>query len=434
MSVQTGTAIIPVWESRGTTSLPPRMQMPEPHELEQELHDALSHLHDPGYVAPPLICSTLGCGGDCGALTVQSALLRAIEDARPPTDIPPGSRARLAHEVLYSRYVLRLTQDETGERLHVSVTSVWRLQREAIHTLALTLRERSNRSLPSADETPHRDLAEAPLPDWRAQTRDELASLRAGAPDSVADVREAIDGVLELMAPLVEKRGKSMDVAYVQPDLMTAMHPTVLRQVLITALRTMAQHALPGVITLYAGLGDGSVSVSLSAAIEDGYEAAFAELTQQPLAPGDVAIAVSVNGSQVFLELKLPAVGTCTVLVVDDNPDTVQFYRRATDGTNYQIVHCESGGPLFENVERSRPDIIVLDVMLPDVDGWELLTRLRQHPGMRTIPVVLCSVVREEELALALGATLFLSKPVGPREFVRALDQAAGRRNGGKLR
>jgi CheY-like chemotaxis protein len=68
--------------------------------------------------------------------------------------------------------------------------------------------------------------------------------------------------------------------------------------------------------------------------------------------------------------------------------------------------------------------VIVLDIMLPDVDGWELLSNLRERPLTRGIPVIVCSVIRESDLAQALGAAVFLPKPLNHRHFVEALDQA----------
>jgi CheY-like chemotaxis protein len=62
--------------------------------------------------------------------------------------------------------------------------------------------------------------------------------------------------------------------------------------------------------------------------------------------------------------------------------------------------------------------------MLPDIDGWKLLTQLREHPATQAVPIIVCSVVRREKLALALGATMYVSKPVGYQQFVQALDQS----------
>ena len=77
----------------------------------------------------------------------------------------------------------------------------------------------------------------------------------------------------------------------------------------------------------------------------------------------------------------------------------------------------------YETIEATHPDVIVLDVMLPDVDGWKLLTYLREAPISLDIPIIVCSVIKEEELALALGAERFLAKPVRPRLFVETLNQ-----------
>jgi CheY-like chemotaxis protein len=131
-----------------------------------------------------------------------------------------------------------------------------------------------------------------------------------------------------------------------------------------------------------------------------------------------------MDGCSLFLWVTLPSVGRVTVLVVDDNLDMVRFYRRATEGTAYHIVHIGEGRALFDAIEAYAPEIVLLDVMLPDVDGWDLLMRLHENPATRSLPVIVCSVVREEELALSLGATRYLSKPVRHRTLIEALDQS----------
>jgi len=136
-----------------------------------------------------------------------------------------------------------------------------------------------------------------------------------------------------------------------------------------------------------------------------------------------VRVEAHVDGDRAFLWVGLPSVGKITVLVVDDNPDMARFYRRSAEKTSYHIVHTAGGQNLFETIAATAPAVIVLDVMLPDIDGWELLTRLHQDPATRPIPVIVCSVVREEELALSLGAAHYLPKPVRSREFIQALDR-----------
>lgn len=112
------------------------------------------------------------------------------------------------------------------------------------------------------------------------------------------------------------------------------------------------------------------------------------------------------------------------MLVVDDNHDLVHFYRRYTERTRYAISHVGLGQQVFERLAEINPDIVVLDVMLPDIDGWEVLTRLHENSATSALPVIVCSVIRQKELAIALGATAYLPKPVRRQEFLLALDDA----------
>ena len=70
---------------------------------------------------------------------------------------------------------------------------------------------------------------------------------------------------------------------------------------------------------------------------------------------------------------------------------------------------------------------MVLDVMMPKTDGWELLQSLRSHPQTSTIPLVMCSVLREQPLALSLGATDYLIKPVSQPQLLEVLQRWLGK-------
>jgi CheY-like chemotaxis protein len=141
----------------------------------------------------------------------------------------------------------------------------------------------------------------------------------------------------------------------------------------------------------------------------------------------DIATELNLRGSSFELTLGLLQVDR-RVLVVDDNPDMAHLYRRYLGGTRYSLQHVNLGASAQEAIELYHPDVVVLDVMLPDIDGWELLTRLHEHPTTRTLPVIICSVMPERQLALALGARYFLAKPVTRAAFIAALDavSAAG--------
>jgi CheY-like chemotaxis protein len=333
---------------------------------------------------------------------------------------------------MHHRYVLKLTQEETAQLINISVRHLNRVQREAVRTLARYLWERYRARdqlegthtvwdrLPSSEEG-----TSEPALDWRSQTKHELASLKASAPDAVSNVEEVINSVLELESALASKHGARVVAGFVQPDLIAAIHPSVLRQMLITTVGSLARYTSTKEITIYAGLEDGDVKITATSPVAAGEGLRESELTQDILTPEDVSVEACIDGNHVFLWAKVPPVGKVTVLVVEDNPDMVHFYRRATTGTRYRIVHATQD--VFETIKASAPDIVVLDVMLPDIDGWKLLMRLHEDPATRSIPIIICSVVREEGLALSLGAALHLSKPVRPREFIQALEQVLAR-------
>jgi CheY-like chemotaxis protein len=400
-------------------------------EFKQELQEALAHLYDPEYQPSEVFYAAIGCDSRGGAIAVQSAIIQAIRSLEPPPDVPVAAHTRRVYDLLYSRYVLRLTQEVTADRLRVSRRTAQRAQPEAVYVLARTLWERSG----ACEQSQGGDMEaggvlplgkrslDTPVPDWRTQAEREVSALHESAPAAICDVGEVIDGVMELESALTSQRDVHVEVGFVQPNLVADVHPIVLRQVLVTVIERLARCTSSGQIPVFARLEDGNVKIAVATAVTTESELTGEDLVGYILPAENVLVSTHVDSGRVFVWITIPAGDTITVLVVDDNLDIVHFYRRAMEGTKYRIAHATHGQGLFDTIEASPPDIIVLDVMLPDVDGWKLLTHLHENPSTRSIPVIVCSVVRAEELALSLGAALYLPKPVRPHQFKQALDQ-----------
>ena len=101
---------------------------------------------------------------------------------------------------------------------------------------------------------------------------------------------------------------------------------------------------------------------------------------------------------------------------------TLQLLKRYTSGTRYRLVGTRDPSQALDLAARLGPRIIVLDVMMPQMDGWKVLGLLRQHPLTRDLSIVVCTILGQEDLALALGASAFLKKPVRQQVFQSALD------------
>jgi CheY-like chemotaxis protein len=97
------------------------------------------------------------------------------------------------------------------------------------------------------------------------------------------------------------------------------------------------------------------------------------------------------------------------------------MYRRYTSHKNIQLVGLQDGGQVIETARELQPQIIILDVMIPNMDGWEVLQALRANPATNHIPVIVSTVWDEPDLAFSLGAAGFLKKPFSQQEFLAEL-------------
>jgi two-component system, OmpR family, phosphate regulon response regulator PhoB len=109
------------------------------------------------------------------------------------------------------------------------------------------------------------------------------------------------------------------------------------------------------------------------------------------------------------------------ILVVDDEPDIVALvaYHLAKNG--YRVSTASSGTDALEAAQRERPALIVLDLMLPGMSGYEVLEQLRAGDGTRDVAVLMLTARREEQdriQGLSLGADDYLTKPFSPQELV----------------
>jgi CheY-like chemotaxis protein len=102
------------------------------------------------------------------------------------------------------------------------------------------------------------------------------------------------------------------------------------------------------------------------------------------------------------------------VLVVDDNDMNLMLISKILELENYQVVLARNGMEAIQSVVAKMPDLAILDVMMPDMDGYELCQKLRQPPLNVTVPIILLTAMNssmERSLALKAGANDIWSKP-----------------------
>ena len=101
----------------------------------------------------------------------------------------------------------------------------------------------------------------------------------------------------------------------------------------------------------------------------------------------------------------------------------IELFRRYLADEDYRLVGVRDGQEGLRLADETQPDIIVLDVMIPQQDGWEVLQRLRTQESTCHIPVIICSVLDDPKLAFSLGADDFLAKPLTQSRFLATLSR-----------
>jgi CheY-like chemotaxis protein len=108
----------------------------------------------------------------------------------------------------------------------------------------------------------------------------------------------------------------------------------------------------------------------------------------------------------------LPVAAAVPILVMDDNAGLVELFRRYLADRNCQILTAQTAEEALAQAQEVNLRLILLDVMMPEQDGWEILQRLRTVPVTAETPIIICSVLNEPEIAYTLGASDYLPKPV----------------------
>lgn len=120
------------------------------------------------------------------------------------------------------------------------------------------------------------------------------------------------------------------------------------------------------------------------------------------------------------------------ILVIDDEPDVLLLCRVNLEFEGYSVIEAHDGDEALRKVHLEKPDLILLDVMMPGMDGWQVLSILKENPATKDIPVVMLTAkVRELDQIQGLthGAADYVSKPFNPIALSRTIRDALGATN-----
>lgn len=135
------------------------------------------------------------------------------------------------------------------------------------------------------------------------------------------------------------------------------------------------------------------------------------------------------KGSTFWFTLPLPYIesepdaGKKLVLVIDDDKQIISLYERYLQAHGFQVCPLTDPFQAVSTARRLQPFAITLDIMMPNKDGWQVLEELKRNPETRDIPVVVCSIVEEQDKGITLGAVDYLTKPILEEDLAGVLER-----------
>ena len=378
-----------------------------PPEFEEHVRQLLSDLYDYLKLVENPVARRLA-GDQSGKARLQAirqAVMAAIDELRGDSSRGPGARQNRLRTILTLRYIDERGTSEALVRLALSERQYYREHQRALQTISQLIWDRHFAA--QADSAAH-SLAQ------------ELSYLSQESLPASFDAYAEVEAALRATRVIAEQRG--IRVRLIKPDSPIELNTAqpVLRQLIIYLLNSLMTGLQPG--------ADLAISIEPAGAIAFSSSGELAAW-QAPL--NDATALALLRSLHARLELVQRPPGLRLsfedakrkILVVDDNPDSLSLFKRYLANLPYQLLSAQAESEALKIAQETPLLGVILDVMLPGKDGWQILQRFKSHPDTADIPVLICSVLDMRELALSLGADGYLKKPP-PREELLAMLRA----------
>ncbi len=382
-------------------------------EFRKSVKDAFEHLYDTAYLgAHPLVAELVEMPDStrvARAQKLRSVLKQAIEEIRPQQDLPSTAPEWRSYNAVRYRYTQGMTMVQVENALGISQRQLQRDFHKGLDAVIALLEEMRV----AGGEAKHEAVLNA---------TNELEELRAemNAWQLVREPTEVVtlvESAQKMLQPLLGDNLQKFRVelpASLKPVLVDS---TLTRQALFQLLRLLFS-TTRGEIVLRAAPMEHHIQIFFDAPAPLDPRTADWQMAQ--LLIEQQGGTLSRDGSA-RVTVTLPQANPPRVLVIDDNPALHALFERYLTPNFYQVVHAYSGAEAMQTALETLPDVILLDVMMPATDGWQVLEELQRNEKTRAIPIVVCSVLKEPALALSLGARVYLKKPVERLQLLETL-------------
>jgi CheY-like chemotaxis protein len=123
-----------------------------------------------------------------------------------------------------------------------------------------------------------------------------------------------------------------------------------------------------------------------------------------------------------------------TVLIIEDETDAAELFAEMMRVSGFRVLKTSTSMPALHLIASEQPDVVILDIMMPEISGLDILREMRQDPGLANIPVVVVSaksMPADIKIGMEAGASMYLTKPVGFLELKEAVERALNKPSAG---
>ncbi len=339
-----------------------------------------------------------------GAHQLRGQLIEAIETLDPGQNVAAHSGTVRIYNLIYMHYVGRLTIQQAAWEVGVSLRQAYRDLRRGQELVSAVLW--------------HRLRTEGTSPQQDTSVSAELT--RLGDNTTITALQEMLDSAVRPIQILADKYGITIWVEAPASPIMLPTNLTMAQQILTHIMSQIIQQVHPDALRIQ--LLDDRKFMRMHFAGDVQLSLHITPIIQQMME--QINWEIHYHGGEGTQQICLKSrQQKALILLIDDNEGLVHLLQRYLADDAYTVMSVPNTEEGLEIIQQLQPDAIILDVMMPGIDGWELLQRLRTRSETQLIPVIICSVINDPELAFALGASQYLPKPVTREALRLALQQ-----------
>jgi CheY-like chemotaxis protein len=395
-------------------------------EFQNDVKDILNHLSDPAYLENHNLLNLFFTGEDAAISTRMYALREIIQKSinflQPPEGTPANATEWRCYKILTFRYFQLKEWHVIEEELGLSQRQVQRDLKKGLDALISILwdhhtsQSQNGASLESESdeevETYDQELIKEELKNWEISY-------------DLINLSQILEQALQLCKSLMN----------------TEFHERIDLKDVDTSLNVMVDQVLTkqGLYKIFSMIGENTdalqVQIKTRKLNDFFYELAFTFNTPNIHTSEHWSIAqlfFTIQGLRHHFTEKdgtteisviLPVKKQISCMVIDDVESVRRLIERMLGSYGIQVFGADNYNNALNLIQLVKPDFILLDILMPKMDGWQMIKNLKSNPQTMEIPVIICSVLFEPELSQAVKAAAYIRKPINRLELIKTLQE-----------